>query len=115
MGDSNISNVFAKEQPGTKKIAMNVKTIESCGTYSLLELELLTGRSHQLRAHLSYLGNPIIGDAKYGDKKLNSYFVNKYGLTYQFLYAHKLIFDKKTITVALPPILKKIKTDIFRF
>ena len=104
---------------------MNVKTIESCGTFSLVELELLTGRSHQLRAHLSYLGNPIVGDTKYGNKKLNSFFVNKYGLEYQFLYAYKLIFrecperfaylENKTIAVALPPVMKKIKTDVFKF
>lgn len=123
--DSNISRISEKEQTGFKMIAMNVKTIESCGSFSLLELELLTGRSHQLRAHLSYLGNPIIGDTKYGDKKLNNFFFNKYGLGYQFLYAYKLIFkdciekfsylENKTIAVALPPVLKKIKTDVFKF
>lgn len=123
--DSNLSTVHKTEQRGFKKIAMSVKTIESCGTFSLVELELLTGRSHQLRAHLSYLGNPIVGDTKYGNKKLNSFFVNKYGLDYQFLYAYKIIFrdcpekfaylENKTIAVALPPVLKKIKTDVFKF
>jgi len=123
--DSNISTIHETELRGFKQIAMNVKTIESCGTFSLVELELLTGRSHQLRAHLSYLGNPIIGDSKYGEKKLNSFFVNKYGLDYQFLYAYKLIFtdcpekfaylENKTIAVALPPVMKKIKTDVFKF
>ncbi len=52
---------------------MNVKTIQTCGSFSFIEIELLTGRSHQLRAHLNHLGNPIIGDSKYGDKKLNSF------------------------------------------
>jgi 23S rRNA pseudouridine955/2504/2580 synthase len=123
--DSNISTIHETEQRGFKKIAMNVKTIESCGSFSLVELELLTGRSHQLRAHLAHLGNPIIGDLKYGERKLNNFFVNKYGLDYQFLYAYKLIFrdcperfaylENKTIAVALPPILKKIKTDVFKF
>ncbi len=47
---------------------MNVKTIQTCGSFSFIEIELLTGRSHQLRAHLNHLGNPIIGDSKYGDK-----------------------------------------------
>lgn len=104
---------------------MKVKTEQSCGTFSLLELDLITGRSHQLRAHLSHLGNPIVGDMKYGDKKLNSFFVNKYGLNYQFLYAYKLIFkncpeklsymENKTIGESLPPILKKIKNDVFKF
>jgi len=123
--DNNISKVYNEPKPFTKKIAMEVKTIESCGTFSMVELDLLTGRSHQLRAHLSFLGNPIIGDEKYGDKKLNSFFENKYGLSYQFLYAYKVIFrncperlsylENKTLAESLPPVLKKIKNDVFKF
>ncbi|MCT8977341.1 RluA family pseudouridine synthase [Clostridium sp. CX1] len=119
----NISKVFEEPRKNTKKISTDVKTIKSIGTFSLVELELLTGRSHQLRAHLSHLGNPIVGDSKYGTAKSNSFFVNKYGLNYQFLYAYKLIFkdcpeklaymENKTIAAALPPVLKKIKKDLF--
>ena len=121
--DENISKVFDTPRKGAKEIAMEVKTLKTCGIYSLLELELITGRSHQLRAHLSYLKNPIVGDSKYGINKLNSFFYNKYGLDYQFLYAYKLIFgncldklsylENKTIAESLPPVLKKIKNDIF--
>lgn len=123
--DVNISKVFDSFVPNTKKIAMKTKTIESCGTFSLIEIDLITGRSHQLRAHLSHLNNAIVGDSKYGDKKLNSFFNNKYGLNYQFLYAYKMIFkdcpeklaymENKTIAESLPPVLKKIKTDVFKF
>ncbi|AOR24215.1 RluA family pseudouridine synthase [Clostridium taeniosporum] len=123
--EKNISKVYEKEVPNSKKIAMEVTTIQTNGAYSLLEINLITGRSHQIRAHLSYLGNPIIGDDKYGDRKLNSFFKNKYGLEYQYLYAYKLIFKEmkgkmsyltnKTVVKALPPILKKIKSDIFKF
>ena len=123
--DANISKVFDEYKPNTKKIAMEVKTIQSCGTFSFIEIDLITGRSHQLRAHLSHLNNPIIGDSKYGDKKTNSFFNNKYGLSYQFLYAYKAIFkdcpeklaylNNKTIAESLPPIFKKIKTDVFKF
>ncbi len=123
--DNNLSKIFNEPKPGTKKIAMEVKTIESCGTFSLVELTLLTGRSHQLRAHLSFLGNPIIGDDKYGDKKTNSFFENKYGLSFQFLYAYKVVFrdcpenlsylENKTLAESLPPVLKKIKGDVFKF
>ncbi len=118
----NISNVYDEPRKDTKEISMNVKNIQSCGTFSLVELELLTGRSHQLRAHLDHLGNPIIGDTKYGTAKLNSFFHNKYGLSYQFLYAYKLIFrecedkleymNNKTVASGLPPIFKKIKNDV---
>jgi 23S rRNA pseudouridine955/2504/2580 synthase len=123
--DENISKIFDNNMPNTKKIAMEVKTIQSCGTFSLIEIDLITGRSHQLRAHLSHLGNPIIGDAKYGESKLNSFFINKYGLNYQFLYAYKVVFkdcpdklsymENKTISESLPPIFRKIKNDVFKF
>ena len=66
--NENISRVYDKEMPNTKKVAMEVKTIQSNGAFSFLEIDLITGRSHQIRAHLSHLGNPIIGDIKYGDK-----------------------------------------------
>ena len=123
--DANISKVFDTEMPDTKKIAMDIKNIQSCGSFSLIEIDLLTGRSHQLRAHLAHLGNAIVGDSKYGDKQLNSFFNNKYGLDFQFLYAYKMIFkdcpdklsylENKTIAESLPPVLKKIKTDVFKF
>lgn len=123
--ENNISKIYDSPEKDTKRIAMDVKTIETCGTFSLLEIDLLTGRSHQLRAHLSHLGHPIIGDAKYGDKKINSFFINKFGLNYQYLYAYKMIFkdcvekfsymENKTISESLPPIFKKIKHDVFKF
>ncbi|MBB6697378.1 RluA family pseudouridine synthase [Clostridium algidicarnis] len=124
-GEENRSEVFKDMRPDTKRIAMEVKTIQSNGGFSFVEIELLTGRSHQLRAHLSFLGNPIIGDSKYGDKTLNAYFENKFALSFQYLYAYKVVFkncpeslsymENKTITEALPPIFKKIKNDVFKF
>lgn len=121
----NISRVFDEEKEDTKQISMKLKTIKCCGTYSLFEIQLLTGRSHQIRAHLSHLGCKIIGDSKYGDKQINSYFYNKYDLDYQYLYAYKLIFrncpekleymNNKTVVHSIPQIFKKIKNDIFRF
>ena len=123
--NENISQVFDEKKPNTKEISMEVKTIQTNGAFSFLEIDLITGRSHQIRAHLSHLGNPIIGDFKYGDKKLNSFFDNKFGLTYQYLYAYKLIFKggegkleylkNKTIAESLPPMFKKIKKDVFKF
>lgn len=123
--DTNISKIYDKEVPDSKEISMEVKNIQTNGAYSFLEINLITGRSHQIRAHLAHLGNPLIGDSKYGDKKLNNFFQNKFGLEYQFLYAYKLIIreiggnlgylENKTIVQALPPMFKKIKTDVFKF
>lgn len=122
---ANISRVYDKPRQGSKEIEMEVNLIETNGLFSLLEIRLITGRSHQIRAHLSSMGNPIVGDTKYGDKKLNSFFFNKFGLDYQYLYAYKLVFKdckgrleymtNKTIAEALPPMFKKIKKDVFKF
>lgn len=121
---NNVSKIYNDNVNNSKKISMDINLIQTDGLYSLIEIELITGRSHQLRAHLSHLGYPIIGDAKYGDNKLNTFFINKYGLNYQFLYAYKVIFrncgeklaylENKTIAESLPPIFKKIKNDVFK-
>lgn len=122
--EANISKIYEKSIPNSKEISMKVKTIKTNGAYSFLEINLITGRSHQIRAHLAYLGNPLIGDSKYGDKRINSFFESKFGLNYQYLYAYKLIFrgvsgklsylENKTIAESLPPMFKKIKQDIFK-
>lgn len=60
--------------------------------YSLVEVELVTGRTHQIRIHLSSLGYPIIGDRKYGDKKVNNQFKKEYNINNQILHSYKLEF-----------------------
>jgi 23S rRNA pseudouridine955/2504/2580 synthase len=63
----------------------------ACGDYSLLQAQLKTGRTHQIRVHLSHLGFPIVGDDKYGDFELNKR-LSKQGLKRMFLHAWKLAF-----------------------
>lgn len=55
--------------------------------YSLVEAELMTGRTHQLRVHFAAIGHPIVGDSKYGDFQVNDIFERMYGLKNQFLHA----------------------------
>ena len=62
------------------------------GEFSLLEAELLTGRTHQIRVHLAHLGHPVLGDDKYGDFELNKR-LRREGLKRMFLHAHSLAFD----------------------
>jgi 23S rRNA pseudouridine955/2504/2580 synthase len=59
--------------------------------YTLAEVKLVTGRPHQIRAHLAAEGHPIIGDPKYGDENANRRFSELYGLTSQFLHARRIV------------------------
>ncbi len=92
-----------------------LETVEVTGGASydkevtLLEVHLITGRSHQIRAHLASIGHPIIGDMKYGDKKVNEFFKEKYGVKSQLLHAHHVVFpDGKHIEAKPPHIWNKL-------
>jgi 23S rRNA pseudouridine1911/1915/1917 synthase len=68
---NNKSSAFSKESADTKKAVLHYKTLLSLDRYSLLEINLETGRHHQIRCQLSVSGYPIKGDLKYGSKRSN--------------------------------------------
>ena len=70
------------------------KVVETFKGYTLLEVELLTGRTHQIRVHMAYINHPVIGDSKYGDYELNKLLESKYNFKNQFLEAYQLDFHK---------------------
>ncbi|MGE4283271.1 MAG: RluA family pseudouridine synthase [Clostridia bacterium] len=78
-------------QKGGLTAITRYKTIQPGDEISRLEVELITGRTHQIRAHLAYIGHPILGDDKYGDRQLNK----QYGVKHQCLWAYKVLFDFK--------------------
>ncbi len=63
--------------------------------YTLLEVELITGKTHQIRSHLSHIGHPIIGDGKYGLQKQNQAFRESDSLQHQLLHAYRIVFPKE--------------------
>lgn len=89
-----ISKVFIsdKKTKDSLQIITRYKVLKSLENLSLLEVELVTGRTHQIRAHLAFYGHPIIGDGKYGKNTENK----QYNAKHQMLCASRLIFDFKT-------------------
>lgn len=61
--------------------------------YTLVEVDLLTGRTHQIRVHFASIGHPIVGDKTYWNEKTNKYFKEIYWLSRQFLHSYKLAFN----------------------
>lgn len=91
--DKNIVSIEQYDVEGSKEIRTHIKPIKVKNGYSLLEIELLTGRTHQIRGHLSSLGYPVIGDRKYGDESVNKKFNLEYQLDNQWLHAYKVEFN----------------------
>lgn len=81
--------VTKKEIPGSKKIITGVEVFDSSNGLSLCKITLYTGRTHQIRAHLSFLQTPILGDVKYGNIRMN----RKFSLQSQALCANEIQFS----------------------
>ena len=90
---SNTVTVSKKASEGAKSIKTKYRVLESIDGLSLVEIELLTGRTHQIRAHMASIGCPLLGDGKYGRNRDNKKFG---GYKKQMLYSYKLKFDFTT-------------------
>lgn len=77
---------------GFLTIKTKYRVLKSAGELSLVEVDLLTGRTHQIRAHFAHIGHALLGDGKYGDNSFNK----KYGAKAQALCAYKIIFEFST-------------------
>lgn len=92
--NSNQVKIFQKETEGAAHIITEYEPLHTEGETTLLKVTLVTGKSHQIRAHLSSIGHPIIGDPKYGDRKVNAFFRETHGIKNQMLHAWKLAFPE---------------------
>lgn len=79
---------------GADPIETEYRPLKADGDVTLLEVHLITGKTHQIRAHLASVGHPVIGDYKYGNRNVNDSYRKAYGLEHQLLHAYRLIFPE---------------------
>lgn len=104
-----------------KPIVTQYTPLWTDGRVTLLKIWLITGRTHQIRAHLASAGHPVIGDEKYGDRQQNGFYQKKYHLKWQLLHAYQMKMPPLTGTLAhlsgrefiapLPENFRKILAD----
>ena len=114
---TNKVQIFKDKREGASEIHTAYRPVKCEKGLTLLEVHLITGRTHQIRAHLSSIGHGILGDPKYGDKKLSE----KWKVKYQLLHACRLELDGftgdfakyngKVITANVPKTFEKIMTE----
>ncbi|MBP3431953.1 MAG: RluA family pseudouridine synthase [Clostridia bacterium] len=101
--------IYQNEINGAVPIKTRVRTLKVNEQSSLLELELLTGKTHQIRAHLAFLGHPIIGDGKYGKNEINK----KFKQNRQKLCCFRLEFDNLGLDSLNGKVFKKNPKWVF--
>lgn len=121
--NNNTVTITPNKTNDSSKVAIEYEPISYNNDFTLLKVKLLTGKTHQIRALLSYINHPILGDYKYGKRTINDNFKNKYKLKHQLLHSYKLSLpiikgelanlSKKTFKAETPEVFTSIRDDIF--
>lgn len=94
---TNQVKIYSEERAGALPICTKYRPLRTDGAFTLLEVELVTGRSHQIRAHLSSIGHPIAGDYKYGEPAVNREVKERFGVTSQLLHSYRLVMPEELL------------------
>lgn len=97
---TNKVRLHPEAEAGASRIETEYRPVSTNGSATLLEVHLITGKTHQIRAHMASRGHPLIGDYKYGSRRINEAYKKKYNLSSQFLHAYRLCFPKCTGALA---------------
>ncbi len=104
--DRGIVKIVPDKQPGAKDVETQYETVAVSGRLALLKVRLITGRTHQIRAHMASIGCPILGDSKYGNNTAN----RELKLKYQALCAWELVLPP----LHLPRLRRPFRQDLPR-
>ena len=92
--DEKKNQVTVGNGPDGEPIETEYRPIAVTRTGTLLEVKLITGKSHQIRAHLASVGHPVAGDVRYGDEGFNREMKERFGVRHQMLLAYRMVFPK---------------------
>lgn len=108
--DEKTNQVFVSKEPteSGQAIETRYEPLGNNGYQTLLKVELITGRTHQIRAHLASVGHSIVGDGKYGSEKVNDWFRKHYRLKHQLLHSWRMEFEDYKLTAQIWPEFEKI-------